>query len=104
MHGTNWIVLRENYSNRNGIPMDQNVTALERTFTLAKSGDYATISEILQQLKAEGYSTEQVMGPALGKQLRSLIAVAASSGANATSPLSDFINFVPTKRPIAGHE
>jgi hypothetical protein len=49
------------------------VTALERAFQLAKSGKCASLSELIQQLKSEGYSTAQISGPALSKQLRALM-------------------------------
>ena len=53
--------------------MDNNVTALERAFSLARSGTCTTIADIKAALKAEGYSLEQVTGSALGKQLKALI-------------------------------
>ena len=56
--------------------MDQNLTALERAFALAESGTCATLTDILNKLKAEGYSREQVSGPRLAKQLRALMAAA----------------------------
>jgi hypothetical protein len=48
-------------------------TALERAFQLAKSGSYASLEHIKKRLKAERYSTEQITGGALSKQLRALI-------------------------------
>jgi hypothetical protein len=56
--------------------MDQNITALERAFQLAKSGDFATIEAIRSKLKAEGYSVAQIVGKALIKQLRDAVRVA----------------------------
>lgn len=58
-------------------------TALERAFELAKSGDYATVSDLTKQLKSEGFATSQITGPSLSKQLRELCAeaVAAKAGA-----------------------
>jgi len=53
--------------------MDSDVTALERAFALAKSGVCATVGEIRVALKAEGYTIEQITGPALRKQLKALI-------------------------------
>jgi hypothetical protein len=53
--------------------MDQNTTALERAFDLAKSGSYASIADIRRQLHAEGYSTAQITGGALSRQLTALI-------------------------------
>jgi hypothetical protein len=49
-------------------------TALERAFALARTGDYAGISEIRSKLQAEGYQISQLQGPALQKQLRQLCA------------------------------
>jgi hypothetical protein len=54
--------------------METNKTALERAFELAKSGKFASISEIKSALVAERYSTEKVTGATLNKQLRELIA------------------------------
>jgi hypothetical protein len=48
------------------------LTPLERAFALARTGDYAGVSEIRNQLQAEGYETRQLEGPALLKQLRAL--------------------------------
>jgi hypothetical protein len=62
--------------------MTQRATTLERAFELARSGKYAGVSELRQQLKAEGYSPDQLTGPALLRQLRDLcIASAGSAGA-----------------------
>lgn len=55
------------------IPMDNDITAIERAFDLAKSGTCATIADIKAALKAEGYSLVQITGPSLSKQLRALI-------------------------------
>ena len=52
--------------------MDQNVTALERAFQLAKSGNVATIDRLKRQLRAEGYSAATIAGKTL-KQLLALI-------------------------------
>jgi hypothetical protein len=49
---------------------------LERAFDLARSGDYAGVSQIRAQLKAEGYPTTQLEGPTLLAQLRRLCAAA----------------------------
>jgi hypothetical protein len=54
-------------------------TALERAFQLAKSGRYASLDDIKKRLKAEGYSTAQITGGALSKQLRVLIQTALQS-------------------------
>lgn len=56
--------------------MDQNVSALERAFQLADSGDYSTVADIKRRLLAEGYSDAPVEGYQLNKQLRALISKA----------------------------
>ena len=53
--------------------MDQNVTALERAFQLANSGNVATLDTLKRQLKAEGYSAATITGNTLHKQLLALI-------------------------------
>jgi hypothetical protein len=53
--------------------VDQNVTALERAFQLAKSGNVATMDALKHQLKTEGYSVTTITGKALTRQLRALI-------------------------------
>ena len=56
--------------------MDQNSTAVERAFQLAKSGDYATVDDVVKQLKVEQYSVDQITGPVLRAQLAGLIKAA----------------------------
>lgn len=58
--------------------MDQNKTALERAFELARSGRYPTVESIRRAIGAEGYLQNQIQGPGLTRQLRELI-VAAST-------------------------
>jgi hypothetical protein len=52
--------------------MSSHITPLERAFALAKTGEYPGISELRIQLKAEGYSTVQLEGPSLLRQLRAI--------------------------------
>ncbi|HEY1749915.1 MAG TPA: hypothetical protein VGG29_01545 [Caulobacteraceae bacterium] len=54
--------------------MTSHQTPLERAFALARTGEYAGVPEIRAQLKAEGYATTQLVGPALLRQLRLLCA------------------------------
>lgn len=54
--------------------MDQNKTALERAFELARSGRYPTVAHIRRAISAEGYSQGQIEGRELSRQLRELIA------------------------------
>lgn len=54
--------------------MDQNKTALERAFELARTGRYPTVELIRRAISAEGYFQSQIEGRELSKQLRELIA------------------------------
>jgi hypothetical protein len=56
--------------------MDYTITALERAFQLAKSGDCAAVSDIKKRLIREGYSVAQITGGQLSKQLLELIRAA----------------------------
>ncbi len=47
-------------------------TPLERAFVLANEGRYSSAHEIKQQLKSEGFATEQITGPALLRQIREI--------------------------------
>lgn len=58
-------------------------TALERAFELAKTGDYATVSEVTKQLKSEGFAVSQITGPSLSRQLRELCANAIQAKSEA---------------------
>ena len=59
--------------------MDHTITALERAFQLAESGDYASVPDIKKRLIQEGYSVAQITGGALSKQLLALIRAAQGS-------------------------
>jgi hypothetical protein len=61
--------------------MTDRLTALERAFDLARTGKYAGVSELRQQLKSEGYSVEQLSGPALLRQLRELCTASQAAAA-----------------------
>jgi hypothetical protein len=56
--------------------MDHRMTALERAFQIAKSGEVSGLTEIVKALKREGYSPDQIEGPALKRQLANLIKAA----------------------------
>ena len=62
--------------------MDFRITALERAFEMARSGNYASVADIKKQLKDEGFSVAQVTGPALSQQLRDLIRAAREAGSS----------------------
>lgn len=49
-------------------------STLERAFELARSGEYASASEIRRQLKAEGYqdADKQLYGQSIVSQLRKI--------------------------------
>lgn len=53
--------------------MQQNKTAIERAFELARSGRVRTVSEIRATLKAEGYDQRHLEGRALVKQLQDIL-------------------------------
>jgi hypothetical protein len=54
-------------------------TAMERAFELAKSGSCASLDDLKKRLKEERYSTAQITGGVLSKQLRLLIQTALTS-------------------------
>ncbi len=53
--------------------MDHKITALERVFQLARSGDYGSGPELKKRLRAGGHSVDQITGRVLLKQLQRLI-------------------------------
>jgi hypothetical protein len=53
--------------------MDENTTALERAFQLARSGKCLSVNDIRVTLAAVGYPRDQLTGPSLTKQLKELI-------------------------------
>lgn len=53
--------------------MKPNITALERAFELAKSGKFASVTEVKSAVSKEGYAMSQMEGPMLAKQLRALV-------------------------------
>ena len=54
--------------------MTHRLTPLERAFELAQSGTCHDVSAIKVSLLSEGYSTAQLTGPSLIRQLRTLCA------------------------------
>jgi len=56
-----------------GAVMKPHITALERAFELAKSGQFTSVSEVKMAVSKEGYQTSQMEGPMLSKQLRELV-------------------------------
>jgi hypothetical protein len=59
--------------------MDLRPTALERAFQLARSGRPKSIDDIKHELAKEHYSTGQITGNTLRKQLLALIQTAQAS-------------------------
>lgn len=53
--------------------MDQNKTALERAFELARSGRFQTVTELKKVVSREGYQASQLEGSQLSRQLTALI-------------------------------
>ena len=49
------------------------MTTLERAFELARSGEFANIYRLKQRLSKEGYGVDQLTGPLLLAQIKSLI-------------------------------
>jgi hypothetical protein len=45
--------------------IDDSVTALERAFQIAKSGDCKSVSDLRKQLRKEGYSLDKITGRTL---------------------------------------
>ncbi|HXS06570.1 MAG TPA: hypothetical protein VN723_07275 [Rhizomicrobium sp.] len=67
--------------------MTQTPTILERAFNLAGSGKVASLDDLRQQLKAEGFRDEgQMTGRSLALQLAQLIAKSKKAGQPARSP------------------
>ena len=62
------------------------MTALERAFQLARSGQVSTITEIIGSLSRDRYDTRQIQGPALRRQLMDLIRAARLDDINAPGP------------------
>jgi len=57
--------------------MDLNLSALERAFQLARSGQVSNVEDIRKRLKQEGYDANAVyVGQSLKTQLRDLIKAA----------------------------
>lgn len=50
--------------------MTDRLRPLERAFQLARTGAYRGVSDIREQLIAEGYAVDQLYGPSIGRDLR----------------------------------
>jgi hypothetical protein len=55
----------------------QRMTSMERAFHLARSGRFTRLTEVVTTLDREGYSTSQIQGPLLKRQLTDLIKAAS---------------------------
>ena len=60
--------------------MQADKTAIERAFDLARSGKFKTVLAIRRELSREGYSTIQIAGPILMRQLRDAMKVVLGDG------------------------
>jgi len=58
--------------------MEPNTSTLERAFQLARTGRHTSVDAIRKQLQKEGYTTSQLFGRTLHKQLRELIDAAVA--------------------------
>jgi hypothetical protein len=57
--------------------MDPNLSALERAFQLARSGQVSNVEDVRKRLKQEGYDANAVyVGQSLRTQLKNLIKAA----------------------------
>ena len=59
--------------------MNHRLTALERAFDLARSGQFSDLKEIRRAIEREGYYGNQIEGPALKRQLTGLMNAARAS-------------------------
>jgi hypothetical protein len=57
---------------------------LERAFQLARSGSVAGLTEIISSLNREGYSSNQIEGRLLKRQLADLIKAARKASVDST--------------------
>lgn len=56
--------------------IDPILTAVERAFELAKSGQLTSLEDLKKKLSDEGYDACQIEGSALASQLKKLIKIA----------------------------
>jgi hypothetical protein len=66
-------------SPRRDSAMNDRPTELERAFQLARSGRCSCVEDVRHRLKSEGYSTLQITGKSLARQLLTLIQAARES-------------------------
>ena len=59
--------------------MEANLSALERAFHLARSGQVTDVKDIKAQLKREGYDLGQITGSVLIRQLQRIIKAARNN-------------------------
>ena len=59
--------------------MEANLSALERAFQLARSGQVTDVKDIKAQLKREGYDLGLITGSALIRQLQGVIEAARNN-------------------------
>ena len=71
--------------------MEAHKSPLERAFELARTGQFATLSSLVQRLSWEGYSASQIEGPQLKKQLNAVLHAAQAEKAKAEAADSDAV-------------
>jgi hypothetical protein len=65
--------------------MDNNISAIERAFQLAATGQFTSVAKLRLQLSAEGFLTWQVEGRELAKRLKVAI-ITSRKLSSATEP------------------
>jgi hypothetical protein len=56
--------------------MDPKLSAIERAFQIARSGQAPSVDDIKKALKKEGYPPGQIVGRSLARQLMAIITAA----------------------------
>jgi hypothetical protein len=72
-------VSRNPFSSNAFTRMDHKLTAIERAFAMAGSGQAASVQDIKRALHKEGYAAAQIEGSHLTAQLRAIIKAARES-------------------------
>jgi len=64
--------------------MKDRVSALERAFQIAQSGDVANMKMLRGSLKGEGHNYDKIQGPSLTRQLQDAMKAARTGRGEAT--------------------
>ncbi len=81
--------------------MQLRMTTLERAFELAGSGDFDNIYSLKQRLSHEGYVVDQLTGPVLLAQIKSLMRSAHGESAPAERESDEPCDPAAEKSPLA---